>query len=91
MARPIWRASWLFSSASVDIPSNPRKDNTATETAPSTNGQLKVGALKKAVRLNPLPRPCASATAPMMRKTANTASSATSMILLTRAVISMPM
>ena len=45
MARPIWLADSLFSSASIEMPSKPRKDSTAIDTAPNTRDQEKVSAL----------------------------------------------
>ena len=45
IARPIWRAASRFSSASIEMPSKPRKDSTAMETAPKTSDQENVSAL----------------------------------------------
>ena len=39
IARPIASADSLFSSASVEMPSNPRNDSTAIDTAPKTSDQ----------------------------------------------------
>ena len=45
MERPIARASSLFSSASIEMPSKPRKDSTAIDTAPKTSGHENVSEL----------------------------------------------
>ena len=45
IARPIGRADSLFSSASVEMPSKPRNDSTAIDTAPNTSDQENVPAL----------------------------------------------
>ena len=90
IARPIERAESWFSSASIEMPSKPRKDSTAIETAPKTTPHEKVWLLKIGAKLKPWPLPWARATMPTTRKIARTMSSPTSITLLTLAVISMP-
>ena len=45
MERPIARADSLFSSASIEMPSKPRKLSTAMETAPKISDHENVSAL----------------------------------------------
>ena len=45
MARPIARAASRFSSASIEMPSKPRNDSTAIDTAPKTSRPENVSGL----------------------------------------------
>ena len=72
------------------MPSKPRKLSTAIDTAPKTRPSENVLLSYSGVSANPRPAPFASATTPTTRKIASTISSATSIILLIRAVVSMP-
>jgi hypothetical protein len=90
IALPMDRADSRFSSASIEMPSKPRNDSTAIDTAPNTTGQENVALLYSGAQLNPCPLPCARATTPTTRKISSTSSSPTNMTLFTRAVISMP-
>ncbi len=90
MERPSRLASSRFSSASVEMPSKPRNDSTATDAAANTTLQVKEEDSKIGENAPAWPLPWASATPPTTRKIASTASSATSMTRVILAVIWMP-
>src|SRR5690606_27469452 len=77
------------SSDNIAMPSNPRKDSTATAVAASTNDQPKVSGLYSGSHVQ-RPSPEAMAHAPMPRKTNSTISSPTNMIQVNAAVIRTP-
>jgi hypothetical protein len=91
IARPICRASSRFSSASIEMPSKPRKDSMPMATAAKISDQPNVSPLNSAVAAPiPLPLPCARPTAKKISTRARTTSSAIRNIIVVRAVILMP-
>ncbi len=90
MDLPSRRESSRLSSAIIEMPSKPRKDRTAIETAPKTSDQENVEESNSGLSAPAWALPWARTTTPTTMKIASTMSSPISMIFVMRAVIWMP-
>src|SRR6202041_3227931 len=91
VAPPIARAPSRLSSASVEMPSKPRKDRTAIDVAPAIVAIEKAAGSYTGFKVSPpAPWPPYSAARPIKTNSASVASSKTSKYKLTRTVRRMP-